>query len=57
MSRKALCIICSETTDVLKEHNTARYCNLKHKEKYKGCVDALGTEKVAALERGLELLQ
>jgi hypothetical protein len=48
MNGKALCLICSENTVVLKEYNAARHYNSKHKENHKNCVGALRTEKVTA---------
>jgi hypothetical protein len=37
MNGKALCLICSEDIDVLKDYNIAKHYSLEHKEKYKNC--------------------
>jgi nitrate/TMAO reductase-like tetraheme cytochrome c subunit len=50
MNRKTFCLICSENV-VLKEYNTGRHYNSKHKETYENC--AVKREKVAALKRRL----
>jgi hypothetical protein len=48
MNGKALYLICSKSTTVLKEYNTAGHYNLKHKEKYKNC-QCFEKRKVVAL--------
>jgi hypothetical protein len=54
MNGKALCLICSESITVLKECNITGHYDLKHKEKYKICVDTQRREKVTAVKRGFE---
>lgn len=48
LNEKAQCLVCSESIATLKECNTAKRCNSKHKDKYKNCVGSLRKEKMAA---------
>jgi hypothetical protein len=54
MNRKALFLIRSEISAVLKEYNIARHYSSKHKEKCENCIGALRRDKVAALKSELE---
>jgi hypothetical protein len=58
MNGKALRLICGGCITVLKAHNIAsRHYNLKQKEKYRNCTNALRRQKVVTLKRELESRQ
>lgn len=52
MSRKAWCLIRSESMALLKEYDADRHHNSKHIKKYKKCVGAPRREKVTGSKNG-----
>ena len=56
-SRKEICLICSESVSVIKEHNIKRHYMLKHADKYDKFILSSRREKVESLKKSLQAHQ